>query len=169
MMKYFSRKSICLGVAAALFIACQPSKSKLSDQITLLENEVYTGYDHKKMDSLLVLYREYIKEFSQDSLAGEYLFKSGTLNLTLRKGVEALSDFTNLINNYPQSPYLPEVYYYKAFVYEDILYDIEQAKAAYTDFINRFPEHKFVPDAALSIQYLGKTPEEIVASFEEKE
>jgi outer membrane protein assembly factor BamD (BamD/ComL family) len=122
----------------------------------------------EKIDSLLLLYQQYVTEFPQDSLVAEYLYRSGKLNIILRKGGEALSDFTNLINKFPKNEHLPEVYYYKAFVYEDIMYDIISAKTAYYDFINRYPDHKLVQDAKLSIQYLGKSPEEIVASFEQR-
>jgi TolA-binding protein len=141
----------------------------LREQITLLENEISAGYDAAKMEKLSVLYKDYINTFPQDSMVIDYLFKSGTLNMTLRKGTEALTDFTTLINKFSQSPHLAEAYYYRAYVYEDIIYDIESARIAYQDFIARFPNNPLVKDATLSIQYLGKSPEEIVASFEEKE
>jgi outer membrane protein assembly factor BamD (BamD/ComL family) len=89
--------------------------------------------------------------------------------MILRKGPEALSDFSRLTSKFPQNPHLQEAYYYKAFVYEDIMYDIAAAKIAYNDFINRFPTHKLVTDATLSIKYLGQSPEEIVASFQQND
>jgi outer membrane protein assembly factor BamD (BamD/ComL family) len=151
-----------------LFVSCQPVKDKTSEQIGRLESETGNEYNEKKMDSLLLLYRQYISEFPQDSMVAEYLYRSGMLNMSLRKGPEALSDFTNLINKFPKNKHLPEVYYYKAYVYEDIIYDVSAARTAYYEFINRYPEHKLVGDATLSIRYLGKSPKEIVASFEEK-
>ena len=163
------KKSIGIIVAATVLVSCQLSKSKLSEQITLLENETSEAYDVVKLEKLSSLYREYINKFPQDSLVIEYLFRSGTLNMTLRNGGEALSNFTTLINRFPQNPYLAEAYYYKAYVYEDILYEIEEARIAYYEFINRFSEHQLVKDATLSVQYLGKSPEEIVLDFEEKE
>jgi outer membrane protein assembly factor BamD (BamD/ComL family) len=99
----------------------------------------------------------------------DYLFKAGTLSMALRKDGEALSNFSILIDRFPQSVHLAEAYYYKAFIYEDIIYDIEAARTAYNDFISKFPYHQFVSDAKLSIQYLGMSPEEIVATFEQKE
>ena len=162
------QKSIGIIVASAVLFACQSPKSKLSKQITLLENETSTGYDVEKIEKLSSLYREYITQFPQDSMVIDYLFKSGTVNMTLRKGNESLSDFTTLIDKFPQSQHIAQAYYYRAYVYEDILYDIDAARIAYNDFITRFPEHPLVRDAALSIQYLGKSPEEIVDSFEGK-
>jgi outer membrane protein assembly factor BamD (BamD/ComL family) len=144
------------------------SQDKINTQIIRLENEISTEYHLEKMDTLLLLYQQYMVEFPQDSLVAEYLYRSGKINMMLRKGSEALSDFTNLIDKFPQNEHLPEVYYYKAFIYESIMYDIISAKTAYYDFINRYPNHKLVQDAKLSIQYLGKSPEEIVASFEQR-
>ena len=163
------KRFIGIIVVATVLVACQSSKSKLSEQITLLEKETSTGYDVAKLEKLSSMYREYITKFPQDSKVVEYLFQSGTVNIILRKGGEASSDFTMLVDKFSQSPHLAEAYYYIAYVYEDILYDIEAARLAYTDFITRFPEHKLVSDAKLSIQYLGVSPEEIIASFEQKE
>jgi len=163
------KKTIGIVIAAAFLLGCQSSKSKLREQIVLLENEMSAEYDVKKAEKLSFLYQEYIAKFPQDSMVIEYLFKSGEINISLRRGSEALSDFTTLIDKFPQSPHIAEACYYRAYVYEDIIYDIEAAKASYNEFINRFPDHQLVKDAALSIQYLGMSPEEIVASFEQKE
>ena len=163
------KKLVGLIIAVTFLVACQSSKSKLGEQIAVLEKETSAEFDVQKLDNLLSLYHQYIKKFPQDATIEEYLFKAGTLSMTLRKGGEALSDFTTLIDRFPQSVHLAEAYYYKAFVYEDIIYDIEAARIAYNEFISRFPDHQFVNDAKLSIQYLGMSPEEIVATFEEKE
>ena len=163
------KKLAGLVIVVTFFVACQSPKSKLGEQIAMLEKETSSEFDAKKLDNLLSLYHKYINEFPQDVMIEEYLFKAGTLSLSLRKGGEALSNFTALINKFPQSAHLAEAYYYKAFVYEDIIYDIEAARIAYNDFIVRFPDHQFAPDAKLSIQYLGMSPEEIVATFEGKE
>ena len=160
------KKIFGIVVATAVLTACQSGKSKLNEEIAALETEISTGYDAVKMEKLSVLYQEYINKFPQDSMVVEYLFRSGAMNIILRKGSEALSDFTILIDKFPQNPYIAEAYYYRAYVYEDIIYDIASAKFAYQDFITRFPEHQLARDAALSIQYLGKSPEEILASFE---
>jgi TolA-binding protein len=162
------KRIIYFSAILMFLMSCKTSKDEVNTAISRLENETAIEYSMKKMDSLLVLYQQYITEFPQDSIVAEYLYRSGRLNMILRRGSEALSDFTILINKFPQDKHLPEVYYYKAFIYEDILYDIMSARTAYYDFINRYPEHKLVQDAKLSIQYLGKSPEEIVASFEQQ-
>jgi outer membrane protein assembly factor BamD (BamD/ComL family) len=162
-----TRKIIGFTMALLALTACQFSKNELDKQITRLESEISAEYNMEKMDSLSLLYQQYIKKFPQDSMVAEYLYKSGMLNISLRNGPEALSDLTNLANKYPKNIHLPEVYYYIAFIYEDIMYDIVSAKAAYNTFIDKYPTHRLVPDAKLSIRYLGQSPEEIVASFQQ--
>ncbi|MDR1180733.1 MAG: tetratricopeptide repeat protein [Bacteroidales bacterium] len=164
-----TRKIIGFGIAVLVLTACQISKKELGKEITRLENEIATEYNMEKMDSLSLLYQQYIKEYPQDSLVAEYLYKSGMLNISLRNGPEALTDLTVLANRFPKYAYLPEVYYYIAFIYEDIMYDIIAAKAAYYSFIDKYPNHRLLPDATLSIQYLGQSPEEIVATFQQND
>ena len=113
-------------------------------------------------------YKDYVKTFPQDSLSAEYLLRAGSINIKLGKGGEAIQNFDRIINYYPNFAKLPEVYYYKAYTYEAVIFDLAQARAGYTEFINRFPEHPMVTDAQLSIKYLGMTPEEIVASFDQE-
>jgi len=159
----------CVIFAGVLFSACQPSQEKLAEQIAQSEQELAGQYDTTKMNNLLSLYQSYIEQFPQDSLTANYLFSSGKINMALRKGPESLRDFTNFVNKYPQHTLSPEAYYYIAFTYEDIMYDISAAKTAYYDFLVRFPSHELVTDANLSIKYLGMSPEAIVASFEQQE
>ena len=164
------KTAICFVFVAVMFTACQDSKEKLTEKIKTTEQEISTDFSKKeKREQLVDLYKEYVSRFPKDSLAAEYLFKSATLYVSLRKGDEALSAFTNLINRYPKSDYLPQAYYYIGFVYEDVIYDIIAAKVAYTNFIEKYPYHELVNDAKLSIRYLGKSPQEIVDSFEKEE
>jgi outer membrane protein assembly factor BamD (BamD/ComL family) len=162
-------KTICLVFAAMMFTACQESKEKLNEKIKLLENEISAEHNPQKRENLLLVYRDYIANYPKDSMSIEYLFKAGTINVSLGKGDEALSDFTNLINRYPKSAYVPQAYYYIAYVYEDVIFDIVAAKAAYIEFIEKYPDHELATDAKLAIRYLGKSPDEIVASFEQEQ
>ncbi len=72
-----------------IFTACSSSKEKLNEQIAKTEKEISQQYDTVKMRQLVELYQEYVQEFPKDSLSGEYLFRSGSLNMTLGKGADA--------------------------------------------------------------------------------
>ena len=162
----------CIIFAGILFSACQPSQEKLAEQIAQLEKESAGQYgDTVKMNNLLSLYQSYMERFPQDSLTANYLFNSGEVNMVLFKGPEALRDFTNFTINFPQHELLPDAYFYIAYIYESIMYDITAAKTAYYDFLVRFPSHRLAKDANLSVQILSseKSLNEIVASFEQQQ
>ena len=163
------KQTACLIFVSILFCACQPSQEKLAEQIAQQEQEFLKQYDTTALNNLLSLYQSYIERFPQDSLVAKYLFNSGKVNMSMRKGAEALRDFTNFTINFPQHELSPEAYYYIAYTYEDIMNDISAAKTAYYDFLVRFPDHKLATDANLSIKYLGMSPEAIVASFEQND
>ena len=153
---------------ALMCAACKPSAVEKQKEIARLEESTYEVYDTTLLNQLTTAYKDYVKTFPQDSLSAEYLLRAGSINIKLGKGGEAIQNFDRIINYYPNFAKLPEVYYYKAYTYEAVIFDLAQARAGYTEFINRFPEHPMVTDAQLSIKYLGMTPEEIVASFDQE-
>jgi TolA-binding protein len=57
----------------------------------------------------------------------------------------------------------------KAFVYEDQLHDLNKAKKYYEEFLEKYPDSDFADDARISLQNLGKSPEELIKEFEEKQ
>jgi len=48
------------------------------------------------------------------------------------------------------------------------LNELGRAKDIYTEFLKRFPKSNLADDAQASIDNLGKTPEELMKSFEHK-
>ena len=56
----------------------------------------------------------------------------------------------------------------QGFVYESQLHNIIRAKEAYTEFIRKYPRHQLAKDAQFSIENLGKSDEELIKMFEEK-
>ncbi len=59
--------------------------------------------------------------------------------------------------------------YLKAYVYENYLGDLEHAKMIYIEFLEKYPDNEFADDAEISIQNLGKSPEELIRQFEEQQ
>jgi outer membrane protein assembly factor BamD (BamD/ComL family) len=164
-----NRKGILVVLAAGvvLFAACQSKKEKLNAQIVEAEKQVMETYSAESINQLVMLYQKYAMKFPKDSLAAEYLYRSADYNMKLRKGEEALANLDAIIAKYPDNELVANCYFMKGFVYEDILYDIENAINAYYDFVAKFPSHKLALDASITISYLesGKTNNEIVASF----
>ncbi len=149
-----------------LFFACTESRNKQNKNISILENTLQNNYDTLKMAKLVELYNNYVNDFPADSLSPNYVFRTAEVNRVLGKGAEALSNYHLLIKKYPESPYVPDAYFFIAVVYENVLYDFAKASVAYRTFMDKFPEHPLVKDAKLSMEYLGKSPEEIISMFE---
>ena len=54
-------------------------------------------------------------------------------------------------------------------VYENYLGDLDNAKMIYLEFLEKYPDNEFADDAEISIQNLGKSPEELIRQFEEQQ
>ena len=62
----------------------------------------------------------------------------------------------------------PECLFLKAFVFENQLNNLKDAEILYKEFIASYPNHPLTDDAVASLEYLGKSPEELVRMFQEK-
>lgn len=166
-MKNWKRIWVFLAAGIILFAACQSKKEKLTVQIAEAEKQLAESYHAEVVNHLVALYQEYATKYAEDSLAAEYLFRAADGNMRLQKGEAALANLDMIINNYPNHRRVPESYFVKGLVYEDVLFDVEAAKTAYYEFVALFPSHELALTASIAISYLGKSPEEIVASFHE--
>jgi hypothetical protein len=54
----------------------------------------------------------------------------------------------------------------KGFVYENYLKNMDLAKKNYLLYIEKYPEGDYVKDARMSINNLGKTPDQMIMEFE---
>jgi hypothetical protein len=54
------------------------------------------------------------------------------------------------------------------YIHENYFQELGKAKAIYEQFLQRYPDHDFADDAQISIENLGKSPEELIRIFEEK-
>jgi TolA-binding protein len=88
--------------------------------------------------------------------------------MNMRRPQATIALFDRIINEYPDYEKSPSALFLKAFVYEDQLQDLENAKHYYELFLEKYPESEFADDAEVSLQNLGKSPEELIREFEEK-
>ncbi|GAB1404208.1 hypothetical protein MASR1M74_13870 [Lentimicrobium sp.] len=161
---------ILTGVIA--LAACTSQLEKDTKRIDALEKQIDASGgspDQAKLDELLSEYDNYVNKYPDDTLAPDYLYKSITLSMFMNDGDKALAYTDRMINNYPQNRYMPEVIFLKGFIYENLLNNYGQALKYYQEFIKMFPGHDLADDAEAAITHLGKSPEEIVREFEQKE
>ncbi|MEI7981733.1 MAG: tetratricopeptide repeat protein [Bacteroidota bacterium] len=166
------RKSTLLFIAGILLLltSCGPSREKSVLKIQDLEKRLFApeavSFDKVKADSLLTLYLNFVKDHPKDSLAPQYLFKAAGISMNSGDGTKALNLYDQFLKDYPDHPHAAMSLFFKGFVYENILRNLESAKEAYLQFIEKYPNDEFNDDARLALQNLGKTPDQMIREFE---
>ena len=166
------KKNILFMIIAvsALFSGCKPSREKSVLDIQNFEKNLYSQqtftFNKPKGDSLLKMYNDFITRFPADSLSPKFLFKAANLAITEGDGNKALALLDQFIQKYPGHPKVPVCAFFKGYVYENLLKNMEQAKENYLVYIEKYPDDAFVKDARMAIKNLGKTPEQMIKEFE---
>lgn len=171
------RKFFLIAVIVFFTISCagpnNEAAEELKTSIELMEEKLYNSQDIKlsKNDALelIDLYETYAIDFPKDSLAAIYLFRASDLSMNLQRPEATIALFNELLVKYPDYEKTPSVLFLKAFVYEDQLGDLVNAKKYYEEFLEKYPENDFADDAEISLKNLGKTPEELIREFENME
>ena len=160
-------------LALAILTACGPSRDKSAKTITSLENRLYamsaSGFDKVKADSLLADYESFIRHFPDDTLTMKYTFKAANLCMNMGDGTKSIDLFDKYIKNYPDSPKAAVSMFFKGYIYENQVKNLDKAKEIYLQFIEKYPNNEFAKDARIALQNLGKSPEEIIKEFEERQ
>ena len=117
---------------------------------------------------MIDLYTEYAREFPDDTLAPVYLFKASDISMNLYRPLETIRILDTLLIKYPDYSKTPTALFLKAFVYEDQVKNYKLARKYYQQFIDKYPDNEFADDAQMSLENLGKSPEELIREFEEK-
>lgn len=126
------------------------------------------NFNPESANNLLAAYEEYIKHHSFEADSKDYQFKAGELAKALNKPHLAIKHFNDLLERDPKHEKAPLSLFYKAMIIGDMLHEDELAKTTYQEFIDKYPDHPFVESAKASIELQGKSLDEIVAGFEEK-
>lgn len=154
-------------------VSCGPSHDKTADRIQTLEKSLFSpdavSFNKEKADSLIALYEVFIKKYPKDSLTPGFLFKAANIAMNSGNGPRALNFFDQYLNNYSDQPKASLCMFFKAFVYENIMQDLDKARETYLLFIEKYPSDDFTRDARLALVNLGKTPDMLVREFEEKQ
>ena len=176
-----SLRTIFIGFAVAGLIACgngnegeatnKPpvTKETMQQNIEQVEKkaESHTELDLSTANSLLALYSDYAKNHPDDPKTPEYLFKAGRIATTLKQGKQAI-DYFERAHNSPNFSKAPDALFLQGFVYETIMNDTANAKKTYQEVMTKYPDTQFAKDAQVSIDNMGKSPEELIREFEKK-
>jgi TolA-binding protein len=156
-------------ISAIVFMvaSCQDSLEKLEEAV-YSEDFVYDEKGLEKATELTELYIEKAEADPEGAEAPDYLFKAAELSMNVGKTQQAMDLYNKVIYTYPEYEKAPECLFLLAFIYENSLENYGKAKELYELFLEKYPDHDFADDAQFSLQYLGKSPEELMKEFEEK-
>lgn len=171
-MKGFKTLTTVLSLVI-MMAACAPAIEKDAAAITAAEDALFDENqgitDKSKAMELVDLYVAFADNYPEDSMAAEYLFKGAEFCLSLGEGQRSIDLYDRVMLEYPDFRKAPECLFLKGYVFENYLGDLEEAKIIYELFLQKYPENDFADDARISIQNLGKSPEELIKQFEEQQ
>lgn len=155
-------------------VSCESAKEKQVKQILELEKKLSpdsldTGWvqiNPINIQNVIQAYNDFANKYPDDTLSAVFLFKSSELLMGLQKYNEAIKYLDKICKEHPNSPKAPSALFFQAFIYENNLNNIEQARQLYTLFIEKYPNHELVESARFSLKNLGKSNEEIIKEFE---
>ena len=142
---------------------------QISDMETRLSSAVTMTFDKAKADSLMDLYNNFILRFPNDSLSPKFHFHCAQLAMAMGDGQKSLEMFDRFMTTFPDNPKAPSCMFFKAYVYENLLHNLDKAKETYLAFAEKYPTNEFARDARIAVQNLGKSPDEMVREFEARQ
>jgi len=116
---------------------------------------------------------EFANSYPEDNMAPEFLYKAGLMAMTVAKLSDnkeetelfcqkALSLFNGIQKVYPDYSNIKNCMLNKGVVYDDILHDYQNAEIQYREFIAKYPADTLATNIETYLQFLGKSPEEIL-------
>ena len=125
--------------------------------------------DTSGVKSLLVAYDAFVKEYPLDTNSANFLFKEADFYRYLHQPKKSVEIYAGIYNNYPQYFKRPYALFMQGFIYENEIHNLDSAKLKYETFLRDFPKHPIAKDVAITLSNLGKSPEQMMKEFEERQ
>jgi tetratricopeptide (TPR) repeat protein len=169
-------------VITSFVVACsnggkKQEPTKLSEktylfQIDSMEKVLYAnpeaGYNKDAALKMVNLYANTVTAYPLTPLAPDYLFKAGEISSSLSNSKKAIEFFKKAYEVYPDYSKAAYCLFLQAFIYENQLKQLGNAEQLYREVIKEFPKDKIAQDAQACINNLGKSDEQLIKEFEEK-
>lgn len=167
-------KLLPLALLVLLFAsACDNQKQELREEIEATEDNLFSNQtgslDQDSARLLVEQYMQYAENYPKDSLAQNYIFKAARVDVALGDYDAGLKKLNRIEAEYPESHHIPKVLLLKGTIYEDYMQDYEKAGEAYQQLLDDYPDDEFAKDAAILKKNMGKSLDEIIKEFEDKE
>ncbi len=165
-------QSLTILITGLMIISCSSPRDKAEKKIIGLETTIYsdtTGViDKTKVSDLIVQYVDFADKYPDDPKTPDFLYSAANVSMNLMDSQKAIEIFDRLLVEYPNYNKASECLFMKAFIYDNNLQDFDKAKEFYMEFLEMYPDDEFADDAKASIDNLGKSLEEIIQEFEQK-
>lgn len=116
----------------------------------------------------LQLYFEFSKNYPNDSITPDFIFKSGEIATAIQQYPQAYSHYKTVCEKYPKYKLIEESYFLQASILDNYLNDDVKAKLVYEQLISLYPNSKYINDANAAIANLGKSDADLIKEFQKK-
>jgi outer membrane protein assembly factor BamD (BamD/ComL family) len=139
-----------------------------SSEKVLYATAATSAVDAKIGEKAVAAYIRYVEKFPADSNSADYLFNAAEVASAIKMTQSSLLYFEKFEKQYPTNSKAPMALFLQGFIYENDLSDFGKATIKYQEVIKKYPNSKIAVDAQACINNLGKSPEELINEFEEK-
>jgi len=164
---------LVLAIISLIVVSCSGiSKEDLVQNIKEQEaliSDVNLANDNQDiLQKLTDNYKLFGDKYPQDSITPYYLFRAADISLSTGSANEAMTMLNNIMRDYPSFEKIPHCVFLKGYIEENFLGNLGKAKSYYEEFLTKYPDHAFANDVRMTLKYLGKSPEEVIREFEQK-
>jgi len=177
---------IILSLLIAIFLySCASNDSDVTSEETLIEVAQLSGHiDSLKVKLSQPLSNEeakqlsldlmnscntFVEAFPEDNRCADYLFISARAANGLKQYDASLQTLNKIKGAYRKYNKMPEVYFLYAFTLDEDLDRKEDAQKAYMDLINKFPDDPLSSQAAILLDQLYLSDEDLIEMWKMKE
>jgi TolA-binding protein len=114
-------------------------------------------------------YLKFAETYPNDSLSPDYLFKAADVMRGQFRWENALQVLNQLVEKYPNDKRVPNALFFAGFMLHNDLGDNNKATPYLERVVNEYPEHTLAKDAAMLLQTMHMSEEELIKMLEEKQ
>ncbi len=113
-------------------------------------------------------YLKFANSFPNDTMAPMCLFDAANISMSLNQYQRAVNLYDSVNVKYPTFKRAADCIFIRGFIYDDKLKDTAKARTMYQMVIDKYPHDSLAIQARAALSILGKSYDEIIKQFEEK-
>lgn len=158
-------------MALLILNGCSSHEKKAQKEIEGMEKELFNDeaglLSAQQTGGIINAYMDYAENFPNDEMSADYLFRASDVSMNMGNFALSLNLLSRIQSDYSDFEKVEQCLFLQGFIWENYIGNTEKARDIYTRFLELYPDNDFADDVELSLQNLGKTPEELIKMFEE--